>query len=69
MVRLLTLIPAFIAVPALAYAPHSGEAGTRTMPQLSDIALVVFAAGALWFVRHAMRRRKRKQDAPQPAED
>jgi hypothetical protein len=60
MYRLLALIPAAIAAPALAYAPHSGEAGNRTMPQLSDIALIVFAGVSIWAVRKAMRARMRR---------
>jgi hypothetical protein len=50
-----------IAVPALAdEPPHTGVAGTRTMPELSDIALFAVAAGGIWFVRRQMRARFRK---------
>lgn len=52
-----------IATPALAAAPHSGVVGTRSMPELSDLALFACAAFALWFVRHRLRARFRR-DAP-----
>jgi hypothetical protein len=49
-----------IAPPALAAAPHSGVAGSRWMPELSDLALFVCAAFALWFVRSRLRARFRR---------
>ena len=50
-----------LAAPALAdEAPHSGVAGTRSTPELSDIALFVCAAAGVWFVRSRMRARFRK---------
>ncbi|QIG81159.1 hypothetical protein [Stakelama tenebrarum] len=65
MYRLLALLPATVAAPALA----ASDSGGRTMPQLSDIALVAFAALALWFVRRAMRARARKSREAGPSED
>ena len=50
-----------IALPALAEPPHTGVAGTRSMPELSDIALFACAAFAIWLVRHRLRARFRKQ--------
>jgi hypothetical protein len=50
-----------IATPALAEEPaHTGVAGSRSMPELSDFALFAVAAGGVWFVRRAMRARFRK---------
>lgn len=49
-----------VAAPALA-APHSGAAGARTMPELSDLALFACAAAALWFVRSRLRARFRSR--------
>lgn len=48
-----------IATPVLAAAPHSGVAGTRSMPELSDLALFACAAFAVWFVRNRLRARFR----------
>lgn len=45
---------------ALLSTAHSGIATPRTAPELSDVALAIAAAGALWFVRRQMRRRFRK---------
>ena len=45
---------------ALAASGHSGTVHARTAPELSDIALFVVAALAIWFVRRAMRRRFKK---------
>ncbi|MDQ1158597.1 hypothetical protein QE385_002924 [Sphingomonas sp. SORGH_AS 950] len=39
---------------------HSGVVRLRSHPELSDIALFVFAIGAIWFLRRALRRRNRK---------
>lgn len=47
-------------LPLILSAAHSGVITERTGPELSDIALAVFAALALWFVRRAMRARFRK---------
>jgi hypothetical protein len=52
-----------ITTPALAAVPHSGVAGSRSMPELSDLALFACAAFALWFVRNRLRARFRR-DAP-----
>lgn len=49
-----------IATPALAAAPHSGIAGTRSMPELSDLALFACAALGVWFVRRQLRARFRR---------
>lgn len=42
------------AAPALASVPPHG---TRTMPELSDIALFVMAVAGVWLVRRALRKR------------
>jgi hypothetical protein len=60
MLRLFLLL---IATPALAQTAHSGATATRSMPELSDIALFALAALSIWFVRRAMRARFRKADA------
>ena len=39
---------------------HDGTVRTRSMPELSDVALAVFAVIAVWFVRRSLRRRLRK---------
>ncbi|MDZ7280814.1 hypothetical protein KV697_08565 [Sphingomonas sanguinis] len=39
---------------------HSGTPKPRTHPEWSDIGLFVFAIGAVWLLRHLMRRRNRK---------
>ena len=46
-----------LATPALAAPPHSGVIRTRSMPELSDIALFVMAAGGVWLARRALRKR------------
>jgi hypothetical protein len=43
-----------------AVAPHSGVVKPRTGPEPSDVALVVMAAGGLWFAQARLRARKRK---------
>ena len=49
-----------IATPALAEEPpHTGVAGTRSMPELSDIALFACAAFGVWLVRSRLRARFR----------
>ena len=50
-----------IAGSAFAEPPRTGVAGTRSMPELSDIALFACAAFAIWFVRNRLRARFRKQ--------
>ena len=42
---------------ALIAQPHSGVIHTRSMPELSDIALFVMAVLGVWIVRRAMRAR------------
>jgi hypothetical protein len=51
-----------LAAPAFAAdePPHTGRAGTRSMPELSDLALAAVAAGGIWFVRRQLRARFRK---------
>lgn len=49
-----------LAAPALAQQAHDGTVRTRSMPELSDLALAAFAVGAVWFVRRALRVRFRK---------
>lgn len=52
-----------IATPTLAApTPHSGVAGSRSMPELSDIALFVCAVAGMWFVRRKLRARFRAKD-------
>lgn len=53
-------IALLIAAPALAAAPHSGVAGSRAMPELSDLALFACAAFGVWFVRNRLRARFRR---------
>ncbi|UZK67638.1 hypothetical protein [Sphingomonas sp. M1-B02] len=61
MLRLALLL--FLATPALANpAPHSGVAGSRSMPELSDLALFACAAAGIWFVRRKLRARFRAKD-------
>ncbi len=57
MLRIAPLL--LLSTPAFAGA-HSGVAGSRSMPELSDIALFVVAALGIWFVRRAMRARFRR---------
>ena len=51
-----------LASPALAAdePPHTGRAGSRSMPEFSDLMLAACAAGGVWFVRSRMRARFRK---------
>lgn len=50
-----------LASPAFAVeSGHSGIAHPRTGPELSDIALFVVAALAVWLARRAMRKRFKK---------
>jgi hypothetical protein len=51
-----------LATPALAMVPpHSGVIHTRSMPELSDIALFVMAVAGVWLARRALRKRFAKQ--------
>lgn len=54
--------PAFAAVP-----PHSGIIHTRSMPELSDIALFVMAVAGVWLARRALRKRFAKPVDPSQA--
>ncbi|MDF7773734.1 hypothetical protein P1X14_00615 [Sphingomonas sp. AOB5] len=56
-------LPLLIALPAYAEDAHTGVAGTRSMPELSDFALFLCAAFGVWFVRRAMRAKFRKAKA------
>lgn len=50
-----------IAAPVMAQpAPHSGVVGTRSMPELSDLALAACAAAGVWIARRALRARFRR---------
>lgn len=51
-----------LALPALAAGepPHNGVASTRSMPELSDLALFACAVAAVWFVRRRLRARFRR---------
>ncbi len=55
-----------LAAPALAAdePPHTGRAGTRSMPELSDLALAACAVAGVWFVRRRLRARFRNENAP-----
>ena len=46
--------------------PHSGVIHTRSMPELSDIALFAMAAAGVWFARRALRKRFAKQAGTMP---
>lgn len=53
-----TVILLLFTLPtALVARPHSGIVTTRSMPELSDIALFVMAVLGVWIVRRAMRAR------------
>lgn len=41
-------------------AAHDGAIRHRSMPELSDVALAIFAVIAVWFVRRSLRRRHRR---------
>ncbi|MEG3084966.1 hypothetical protein U1707_15040 [Sphingomonas sp. PB2P12] len=56
------------ALPLLAVqSGHSGIVHPRTGPELSDVALFVFAALGVWLVRRGLRKRFAKTKPP--AED
>ena len=61
--RYLLALPFLLfAAPALASVPpHSGVIHTRSMPELSDIALFGMAVAGVWLARRALRRRFAKQ--------
>jgi len=44
----------------LTAAAPNGPPHLRSHPEWSDIGLFVFAIGAIWLLRHLMRRRNRK---------
>lgn len=52
--RLLSLLLAPLLVAA---SGHDGQAHPRTAPELSDVALFVFAVVAVWLTRRALRKR------------
>jgi hypothetical protein len=68
MLRLVVFL-LLVAVPAFAEPPHSGVAGTRSMPELSDLMLFACAAAGVWFVRNRLRARFRKPPQPETVED
>ncbi|WP_375272941.1 hypothetical protein [Sphingomonas sp.] len=41
----------------VAASGHDGRAHPRTAPELSDVALFVFAVVAVWLTRRALRKR------------
>ena len=54
-----------MALPFLAVqSGHSGIVHPRTGPELSDIALFVFAAVGVWLVRRALRKRFARTKPP-----
>jgi hypothetical protein len=56
-----------LATPAIASVPpHSGVIHTRSMPELSDIALFAMAAAGVWLARRALRKRFAKQPGTTP---
>lgn len=57
MSRLLALPLMVMTMPALADGAHDGVVKVRTGPEPSDVALAIFAAAAIWFVRRQLRRR------------
>ncbi len=59
---LLLATPAFASVP-----PHSGVIHTRSMPELSDIALFAMAVAGVWLVRRALRKRFARAAEPTKA--
>ena len=59
MIRIALLLT--LTAPAFAQEPaHTGVAGTRSMPELSDLVLFAVAAAGIFIVRRAMRARFRK---------
>jgi hypothetical protein len=51
-----------LAIPTLASVPpHSGVIHTRSMPELSDIALFGMAVAGVWLARRALRKRFARQ--------
>ncbi|MBX3593021.1 hypothetical protein [Sphingomonas sp.] len=52
-------LPLLLLTAAPAIAAHSGDVSRRSMPELSDLALAVMAAGGIWLAQRAMRRRAR----------
>jgi hypothetical protein len=52
-----------LATPALAgVPPHSGVIQTRSMPELSDIALFAMAVAGVWLARRALRKRFKQSE-------
>lgn len=73
MIRFALLL--LIAAPAFAdEPPHTGVAGSRSMPETSDFLLFACAAAGVWFVRSRLRARFRKSSKdqsspPRPGKD
>lgn len=55
--RALLLFTLTAATPA-----HALSAAGRTAPEPSDVALFLFATGAIWWTRRALRRRLPRKD-------
>lgn len=51
------LIVLLLAPLLVAASGHDGQPHPRTAPELSDVALFVFAVVAVWLTRRALRRR------------
>lgn len=67
MARLLALLLLLVPVAALADPQaHDGTTATRSHPEYSDIALAAIAAGGVWFVRRALRKRFAPPPPPRP---
>ena len=61
MTALALLAAASAAAPATTTATgHSGTPRVRTSPELSDVALFVFAVIGVWLLRRALRKRSRR---------
>ena len=58
-----TIAALLVLAAGPAFAAHDGVVSVRTGPEPSDVALAIFAAGAVWFVRRALRNRFRRDSA------
>lgn len=64
--RLLSLLLAPLLV---ATSGHDGQPHPRTAPELSDVALFVFAVVAVWLTRRALRKRGTARERRAPGRD